>query len=451
MFLIDSICKNVGEPYPSSFVKHGLVSAYIRIFGEICAAGDEVQKRDFLRVLPTWNGIFVPETLREIEQKINTFPVTNFIPQHQVPHIAQPIVKSSLSESTIKLLQDLQGVFEKPPGPHISGIVGEIFKRLARSGELSKETFEELDFKAKLPNKREIIEALKLLLVLSIDKSKLNEEPIINTSRDTNINNNNITPSKNQSQQTPNISVPLNFELPPNFQIDLSLLNSIVELNKLNTNTSGTSSFTSSQSPIKSTELMSINSGFDKNFVDIPLTSADLLISRPNLFKILYEDLALHCKTCGIRFRDTELGRQRLTTHLDSHFRRNMRLKEKSKRVMARDWFGSEKSWIEALNGIEGENSEKGVNIFEDFSGTNTNEETISNAHSETFFIEATEVEQNSQIKCDTCQEIISLIWKDETEQWIFPACIRNEFQKIVHFNCSEEEQIKRPIKRQKK
>ena len=196
---------------------------------------------------------------------------------------------------------------------------------------------------------------------------------------------------------------------------------------------------------------MSNNSGLDKNFVDIPLTSADLLVSRPNLFKILYEDLALQCKTCGIRFRDTELGRQRLTKHLDSHFRRNMRLKEKSKRVMARDWFGSEKSWIEApLNGIEGENSEKGVNIFEDFSGTNTNEESISNAHSETFFIEATEDEQNSQIKCDTCQEIISLIWNDETEQWIFPACIRNEFQKIVHFNCSEEEQAKRPIKRQK-
>jgi pre-mRNA cleavage complex 2 protein Pcf11 len=214
------------------------------------------------------------------------------------------------------------------------------------------------------------------------------------------------------------------FELPPNFQIDLSLLSSIVELNKLN---AANSSFASTTKPAsKATEI-------DPHFEEIPLDSTQLAVKRPNLFRILYDDLALQCKTCGLRFRDTEIGQNRMTEHLDSHFRRNMRLKEKSKRVMARDWFGPGSDWISGIaNSVAA--TEKSVNIFEEAS---QQDEKLEQSGPDVF-VEATEEEQAGLVRCDVCQESVELAWNDDSEQWIIPGCIRSDVNggAVVHANC---------------
>ena len=433
MFLIDSISKSVGEPYPTSFVKHGLVSAYLRVFGEICASGDEGQKRDFMKVLMTWNGVFVPEALKEIESKsmISATTTTNYSASASAPALSVSLPK--YSSQTMKLLKDLQGVFINPPGPHISGIVSEIFNRLARGGELSRETLSELDSKAKISDKSQIIEALRLL----IEGGATLLDTAVPSNNCSNTNNN-TTCISGDIADVPFGST-LNFELPADFQIDLSLLSSIVELNKLNTaaGCNSIASASSQPSSIIASPTKQPASIRDKHFVEVPLASADLLVSRPNLFKLLYDDLSLHCKICGVRFRDTLKGQERMTTHLDSHFRRNMRLKEKSKRVMARDWFGSENDWIDGKFDSESL-AEKTVNIFEDFDAA----ESSSNQIESQVFIEATEEEQTSQVKCGICQEILNITWNDETEQWTFPGCIRSEFNQIIHTNCCSQEKI---------
>lgn len=430
--MIDSISKNVGDPYPASFVKHGLVSAYLRVYGEIRLAGDEGQKRDFLRVLPTWKGVFAPEALREIESKLSANPTTQIV--------ASP---PTISPQTVKLLKDLQSVFINPPGPHISGIVTEIFNRLHRGGELRRETLEDLDAKAKIADKRQIIEAIRLILMEKRAepevKTRTESEFKTRTELEAKVKTEPNTITISDSTNTNSTNSPFNFELPPNFQLDLSLLSSIVELNKLSgsgntTTTTTTSSSSSSETPIA------------VNLIEIPVTSADLLQSHPNLFKLLYDDLELHCKTCGIRFKDTPKGQERMTAHLDSHFRRNMRLKEKSKRVMARDWFGSENDWISGK--IDSETSaEKSVKVFEESNELDESSQ-INNQESSDIFVEASESEQASQVKCSICQEIISVTWNDEREQWIFPACIRNESNQIVHFACENDPE---PIKKKQK
>jgi hypothetical protein len=420
--LIDSICKGIGEPYPRSFIKHGLVSAYIRVYGEITASGDEVQKRDFLRVLPTWTGVFPPEALKEIETKIG-FKISPHPPQ--LPNVTETIKSSSHSEfssATVKLLSDLQSVFENPPGPHISGIVGEIFKRLAIDNSLNRQTLIDLDAKAKLPDKKIIIETIKGLLRSrsSSSRSKTSTNTADSSRNSNSTNNLNI---KNSTSADSSKNNEFNFELPPNFQIDLSLLNSIVELNKLN---AGDLSASLNASPIKAKHVET-----DKHFVDIPLNSAELLVSRPKLYKLIYDDLPLHCKTCAIRFRDTESGRAKLKEHLDSHFRRNMRLKEKSKRVMTRDWFCTEEDWISAKQDTSSSSgTEKTATLFDEPSLETDNKETHA-------FVEASEEEQGQPIKCEVCQETIPLIWNDEMDLWVFPDCIRNGEDQIVHINCS--------------
>ena len=369
-----------------------------------------------MRVLPTWNGLFPPEALREIEGKLGLSPSQN-IPAQTYPLSSN---SSALSPATLKLLQDLKSVFENPPGPHISGIVSEIFNRLVRGGELSRETLGDLDNKAKMSDKSSVISSVQGT-ISTIDAANTMNVPVSS-----------VNPSSN-------VSIPLNFELPPNFQIDLSLLSSIVNLNTSNSIIA---------SPTKSIPSQNI----DKHFIDIPLNSTELLVSRPNLYKVIYDDLSLHCKTCGVRFRDTEKGQQRMTAHLDSHFRRNMRLKEKSKRVMARDWFGTENDWITAKYDSEAK-SERTVNIFEDLSASASSaaaDNLASHLLNETYYIEATEEEQNSQVKCSVCQETVPLHWNDETEQWIFKGCVRNESnQEIVHKNCHQNEPSS--PKRQKK
>ncbi len=78
----------------------------------------------------------------------------------------------------------------------------------------------------------------------------------------------------------------------------------------------------------------------------IEATNEDIAIARPYLFRAIYQDLPLQCKACGIRYPDTIEGKSRMDAHLDKHFKRNMRLKDINKKLLTRDWFVSEDEWI---------------------------------------------------------------------------------------------------------
>ena len=62
----------------------------------------------------------------------------------------------------------------------------------------------------------------------------------------------------------------------------------------------------------------------------------------PRAFNI-YDAKPVQCKTCSQRFEDSLQGRKQFQDHMDWHFRRNRRLKDKDQRVSCRDIFSSEK------------------------------------------------------------------------------------------------------------
>ncbi|KAJ1925488.1 mRNA 3' end processing factor, partial [Tieghemiomyces parasiticus] len=80
----------------------------------------------------------------------------------------------------------------------------------------------------------------------------------------------------------------------------------------------------------------------------IEFTNEDLQQKRTGLAEPLYGALALHCHQCGARYPDTPKGRKQLSNHLDWHFRRNRRLKEKLRQAQPRGWLVSEEDWIES-------------------------------------------------------------------------------------------------------
>ncbi len=57
-----------------------------------------------------------------------------------------------------------------------------------------------------------------------------------------------------------------------------------------------------------------------------------------------------------MRFDESPTGRRALEEHLDGHFRRNIRSKDKARRVVARLWMQNEHDW---MNNVEAKESEQ--------------------------------------------------------------------------------------------
>ncbi len=260
-----------------------------------------------------------------------------------------------------------------------------------------------MDGDARLPDKRRVIALLQRTLS-SGDPFKSEQRPQQPAGATT----------------TTSQSVPvLPFELPPNFQLDLSLINSIAEI------TAKTSS--SLASPSKKAPK-------SKHFQLIQLNSTELLKPVAGLHEILYADLPLQCKNCSLRYPDTPEGQARLTVHLDSHFRRNMRLKERSKRVLARDWFGNEEDWRSGRS--KAVDNEAKVAIFEEAQPSDSEQ-------SNTEF--AVVQEEEKEVNCAVCHEKLPVEWSDEQDAWIVKKALELADGSIVHSHCLSEPETKRP------
>ena len=59
---------------------------------------------------------------------------------------------------------------------------------------------------------------------------------------------------------------------------------------------------------------------------------------------LLYEQMSHQCKICGLRF----ILPEKLDKHLDWHFEKNKKMKEK-KKAISRSWFNKKEDWINSL------------------------------------------------------------------------------------------------------
>lgn len=172
----------------------------------------------------------------------------------------------------------------------------------------------------------------------------------------------------------------------------------------------------------------------------ILLNTAELskLVQQIQPHKRLYS-LPRQCANCGLRFPDTDAGKEAHRMHLDGHFRRKARLRQKTKRVLARDWFLPAAEWTASLflptNVTEQEHSDKSA-YFANSETTSSKAGEVGDGvrEEDAAMVPAGDDPQNAS--CAQCNESLLAVWDDESEQWVFRGAKLNSQGLVCHSSC---------------
>jgi hypothetical protein len=120
LYLIDSICKNVGGVYVGLFADE-IMPAFSRAFDVL---PDPQTKYQFLRVLGMWRGLFPEPLVRELEKRHGTA-------QDMAPAVAgskrQASSNGLLRPELVLVLEDLKEAVSRPPHLYDANRVASIF------------------------------------------------------------------------------------------------------------------------------------------------------------------------------------------------------------------------------------------------------------------------------------------------------------------------------------
>ncbi|KAI9143733.1 hypothetical protein BKA69DRAFT_1061225 [Paraphysoderma sedebokerense] len=204
-------------------------------------------------------------------------------------------------------------------------------------------------------------------------------------------------------------------------------------------------------------------------------------ISRriPHAITLIYNPLSTKCKQCGIRFprvppssSASSLSQsEKISSHMDFHFRLNRKQKESVKRLASRIWYPSLKEWIggdvtgggSKLNG-----KEEGGPVFFNMDGENQGlfdeqgDGGSNSASREKSKLKGKEEKDqkrydemrciapanNAKLKCVVCNEGFEVVWDEDEEEWMMKNAVKgdgNEVDKYgtdgdwwVHASCSD-------------
>ncbi|KAJ1991176.1 mRNA 3' end processing factor [Dimargaris cristalligena] len=189
----------------------------------------------------------------------------------------------------------------------------------------------------------------------------------------------------------------------------------------------------------------------------IQLNNEDLQKKRPGLVATLYDAIPLKCKQCGARYPETSIGKKQLDKHLDWHFRSNSRFKDKVRQAQPRGWFVSEKDWIDsrqtdnedltpakifeqATAGHDGgDRSGEDAGASNGSSKPEADGEAGDHEHSDDALLRAMVItvpsEPHSSI-CPVCNEKLTGVWSEDEEDWVYRNAVLVEGDSIYHATC---------------
>lgn len=176
------------------------------------------------------------------------------------------------------------------------------------------------------------------------------------------------------------------------------------------------------------------------NKLKLKTDSLQSFISSSNISiqckKLLYDSKELKCSICGKRFNNDETGITRKRLHLDWHFRINKKLKGSGSNVQSRNWYLDDIDWVnfkdeDLLEFQVDKPHEKVADI-----------QVSSNEDIPYVVIPSSETNMNN--KCLICREQIKGTFNDELGEWCWYNCIippgeSQSSRRIVHATCFNE------------
>ncbi|KAJ1954046.1 mRNA 3' end processing factor, partial [Dispira parvispora] len=193
-----------------------------------------------------------------------------------------------------------------------------------------------------------------------------------------------------------------------------------------------------------------------KPTIRIPLTNEELVKKRPGLVECLYRAIPLQCKQCGARYPGTDQGRKHLDAHLDWHFRRNRKQKEKSRQAQPHGWFVSEEDWVscrlvaaeELSTAAIFESGNVDSSVSQSAVATDHHNDTLSPQESSTDTTDESVLRsmfvvvppQDHNLACPICSEKLTGVWDEEEEEWVYRNAI--DIDGIIHHaTCHRDQQ----------
>ncbi|BFZ61113.1 mRNA 3' end processing factor [Saitoella coloradoensis] len=168
--------------------------------------------------------------------------------------------------------------------------------------------------------------------------------------------------------------------------------------------------------------------------IDIDLTSSSLSKPRPYLIPLLYGALPLQCRTCGRRFADSVEGRAERDKHLDWHFGVNKRGREGVGRGVSRSWYLGVEEWIANRDDEESSTSTTKTNNTTAAGGAAA----LPGKDPKLEWVPTPSNPFEAAQPCPICREKFVSVWHEDAEEWVWRNAVRVN-AKVYHATCQHE------------
>ncbi|KAJ3989677.1 hypothetical protein F5890DRAFT_1485062 [Lentinula detonsa] len=160
----------------------------------------------------------------------------------------------------------------------------------------------------------------------------------------------------------------------------------------------------------------------------------NLLRTRPPINDLLYEQHGAQCKQCGIRFLDTADGKKALESHLDMHFRQNLKANQNIGRGHSRSWFIGAEDWVLDVKGKGRADGSRPITA----KAAADAEAAERDAKLRSEFVVVPPGDESKSLSCPICKESLKSEFLEDDEEWVWKNAVKKD-DRIFHATCHAE------------